>query len=110
MYNPWGSLFQDRRQCLLISVAGFLVMRTSGVISRIANPVPPEVMMRFNPSMSAHDFTCNWIGDTSSGTMANDETTQTSGSPAKMSFSKGPDRSVDSSLEAVSLTLPVSIL
>lgn len=85
-------------------------IRTSGVISRIANPVPPEVMMRFNPSMSAHDFTCDWIGDTSSGTMAKEETTQVSGSSEKMSFRTGPDRSVDASLEAVSLTLPASVL
>jgi hypothetical protein len=83
------------------------VILTSGVISRTANPVPPEVMMRFNPSMSAHDFTCDWIGDTSSGTMAKEETTHTSGSPAKVSLSILPDRSVDASFEAVSLTSPV---
>jgi hypothetical protein len=77
---------------------------TSGVISRIAKPVPPVVMIKFNPSISAHDFTWDWIAVSSSGTIVSELTDHMSGDSEKTSFSVGPDRSVDASLEAVSLT------
>lgn len=79
--------------------------KTSGVISRIAKPVPPEVMTRFNFSVSAHCFICDCIAEISSGTILTEETDQIFGNSAKTSRKVGPDRSVDISREAVSLTL-----
>lgn len=74
------------------------------MISRIAKPVPPEVMMRFNRSVSVHAFTLDWIAETLSGTMWREATDQVSGDSEKISFRVGPDRSVDASCDAVSET------
>ena len=75
------------------------------MISRIAKPVPPEVMTRFNFSVSAHSFTCDCIAEISSGTILTEETDQIFGNSEKRSLNVGPDRSVDASWEAVSLTI-----
>ena len=73
--------------------------------SRIANPVPPDVMIRFNLSVSVHCFTWDWISEISSGTILREDTDQTSGDSEKTVCKVGPDRSVDASFDAVSLTL-----
>jgi hypothetical protein len=74
------------------------------VTSRIAKPVPPEVMIKFKPSLSAQFLTWSWICGISSGTILREDMDQISGSWSKMSLSIGPDRSVEASREAVSLT------
>src|SRR5277367_5402966 len=76
---------------------------TSGVTSRIANPVPPVVMMRLR-FWDVHCVIWDWIAGIESGTIVKAVTIQVWGNSPKRSLRMGPDRSVDASFEAVSLT------
>ena len=60
--------------------------------------------IRFKFSVSVHDLTCDWIKEISSGTILRDVTDQISGDSENISLTVGPDRSVDASWDAVSLT------
>lgn len=76
---------------------------TSGVLSWIANPVPPVVMMRFTGfSPSVQVVILRWISKTSSLTILVSDTSHLPPpSWAKTSFRIPADRSADGSLEAV---------
>jgi len=73
------------------------------VTSRIANPVPPVVMMRLR-FWDVHCVIWDWIAGIESGTIVRAVTIQVWGNSPKRSLRMGPDRSVDASFEAVSLT------
>ena len=65
-------------------------------------------MIRFNPSVSVQDLTCDWISESSSGTILREETDHVDKSWAKTSWRIGPERSVEASRDAVSLTVNMS--
>jgi len=57
--NPGSRLFKEWSQCLQLLSFNCGDDGTSGVTSRIANPVPPDVTTRLSISSSVHCLTCD---------------------------------------------------
>jgi hypothetical protein len=72
-------------------------------MSRIANPVPPVVIMRLR-FWAVHWVIWDWIAEIESGTMEREATVQVSGDSRKVLVRIEPERSVEGSWDAVSLT------